>query len=64
MDLDFAEDSRADVDMNVVMDGALNIIEVQGTAEKKSFTRSQLDSMMQMAEAGITDLIRLQKDYI
>jgi len=64
MDLDFAEDSRADVDMNVVMDGALNIIEVQGTAEKKSFTRNQLDSMMQMAEEGIADLIRLQKDHI
>lgn len=64
MDLDFAEDSRADVDMNVVMDGQSNIIEVQGTAEKKSFTKKQLDSMIQLAEEGINELMRIQKEHI
>lgn len=64
LDLDFREDSRAEVDMNVVMDGASNIIEVQGTAEKKSFTKKQLDSMIEMAEKGIHELMEIQKSYI
>lgn len=64
LDLDFSEDSRADVDMNVVMDGASNLIEVQGTAEKKSFTKKQLDSMIELAGNGIRELMEIQKKYM
>ncbi|HOT43608.1 MAG TPA: ribonuclease PH [Spirochaetota bacterium] len=64
LDLDFREDSRAEVDMNVVMDGASNLIEVQGTAEKKSFTKNQMDSMIELAEKGIRELMEIQKKYI
>ncbi len=61
LDLDYAEDVLAETDMNVVMNEQGNFIEVQGTAEDGSFNRSQLDSMLVLAEAGISQLIELQK---
>ncbi|MDY6794663.1 MAG: ribonuclease PH [Actinomycetota bacterium] len=61
LDLDFEEDSRADVDMNVVMTGDERLIEIQGTAEKKAFTRGELDEMLQLAQEGIQKMIDLQK---
>lgn len=64
LDLNFEEDSRAEVDMNVVMDAASNLIEVQGTAEKKSFTKKQMDSMIELAEKGIKELMEIQKLHI
>jgi ribonuclease PH len=64
LDLNFVEDSRAEVDMNVVMDGSSNLIEVQGTAEKKSFTKKQMGSMIELAEQGIQNLMEIQKQYI
>ncbi len=64
LDLNFGEDSRAEVDMNVVMDGASNLIEVQGTAEKKTFTKKQMDEMMDLAGQGIRELMEIQKLYI
>ena len=61
LDLDYAEDSTCDTDMNVVMTGAGHFIEVQGTAEGQAFTRGQMDSLLALAEQGIAELVRLQK---
>ncbi len=56
LDLPYVEDSRADVDMNVVMTGAGRFVEVQGTAENEAFSRSELDSLLGLAELGIAQL--------
>lgn len=61
LDLDYAEDVLAETDMNVVMNEQGEFIEIQGTAEEASFTRSQLNDMLALAEAGIQQLIPLQK---
>ncbi len=60
LDLDYVEDVKADVDFNVVMNEAGGIIEAQGTAEAGSFTRSQLNQIIDRAEAGITTLLGMQ----
>ena len=60
LDLPYAEDSRAEVDMNVVMTGAGRFVEVQGTAEGLAFTRGELDTLLGLAEAGIKELTALQ----
>jgi len=60
LDLPYAEDSRAEVDMNVVMTGAGRFVEVQGTAEGMAFSRSELDSLLALAEGGIKELSTLQ----
>ena len=61
LDLCYAEDSVAEVDMNVVMTGAGKYVEVQGTAEDAPFDRSQLDAMIDVASTGIQDLVALQR---
>src|SRR5271154_3036071 len=61
LDLDYAEDSNCDTDMNVVMTGAGHFVEVQGTAEGAPFTREQLSKLMDLATAGISKLITLQR---
>jgi ribonuclease PH len=61
LDLDYERDSGAEVDMNVVMTGSGRIVEVQGTAEGKPFTKSQMNKMVSLAEKGITELIAIQK---
>ena len=61
LDLDYAEDSACDTDMNVVMTGSGGIVEVQGTAEGVPFSRGELDALLALAQAGIADLINLQK---
>lgn len=61
LDLDYPEDSAADTDMNVIMGESGNFIEVQGTAEGATFSRAELDGMLQLAEQGIAELIELQK---
>ena len=61
LDLDYAEDSACETDMNVVMTGSGGLVEVQGTAEGVPFTRPELTSMLDLAEAGIQRLIALQK---
>jgi ribonuclease PH len=61
LDLDYSEDVRAEVDMNVVMTGAGKFIEVQGTAEGSPFTRSELDDLLALAEKGITEIFELQR---
>jgi ribonuclease PH len=60
LDLEYVEDSTAEVDMNVVATGDLDLVEVQGTAEGKAFGRTQLDEMLDCALAGIADLKALQ----
>ena len=64
LDLCYAEDSTAAADCNVVMTGADELVEVQITAEKKSFTRAELDELLDMAQRGIAELISLQKDAL
>ncbi len=64
LDLDYSEDSRADVDMNVVMTGKGEFIEVQGTAEGSNFSRALLDEQLNLAEAGIAELTSLQKEVL
>jgi ribonuclease PH len=61
LDLPYAEDSRAEVDMNVVMTGSGELIEVQATAEKTPFGRASLDRMLELAAAGIADISREQE---
>ena len=60
MDLEYAEDCTAQTDMNVVMDGAGGLIEVQGTAEGHPFTRAQLAAMLDLAAGGIATMIQAQ----
>ena len=61
LDLDYAEDSGCDTDMNVVMTGAGGFVELQGTAEGAPFTRAEMDALVGLAEHGIRDLIAAQK---
>jgi ribonuclease PH len=61
LDLDYNEDSAADVDMNVVMTGAGEFVELQGTGEEATFSRSQLDEMLGLAETGIENLLAAQR---
>ncbi len=60
LDLNYAEDSMADVDMNVVMTGSKKFVEVQGTAEEVPFDKEQLDRMLHLAMRGIEQLVDLQ----
>ncbi len=64
LDLDYSEDSRAEVDMNVVMTGAGEIVEVQATAEQVPFARAQLDEMLDLAADGIERLGAAQQDAV
>lgn len=64
VDLDYVEDSRAEVDFNVVRLGGGGLVEVQGTGEGGVFSRSQLTSLMDLAEAGIDQLARLQREAL
>jgi ribonuclease PH len=64
LDLAYEEDSRAEVDMNVIKTGDGRFIEVQGTAEGAPFDRDALDSLLDLAGAGITALVALQRDHV
>ena len=61
LDLDYAEDAHCDTDMNVVMTGRRGIVELQGTAEGEPFTRTQMNQLLDLAEAGIGELLAHQK---
>ncbi|MFM9980122.1 MAG: ribonuclease PH [Burkholderiales bacterium] len=61
LDLDYAEDSNCDTDMNVVMTGTGGFIEVQGTAEGAAFSKTELDALLGLADKGIRELVALQK---
>jgi ribonuclease PH len=62
LDLEYAEDVRAEVDMNVVMSSEGGFVEVQGTGEHGTFDRAQLDRLIDLASAGIRELDRLQRE--
>ena len=64
LDLDYIEDSSADVDMNVVMTGSGEFVELQGTGEEATFTRIELDEMLKLAEIGIKQLLLSQRSAL
>jgi ribonuclease PH len=64
LDLDYAEDSNAETDMNVVMNDGGAFIEVQGTAEGHAFRREELDAMLALAESGIKELMAKQREAL
>ena len=64
LDLCYAEDSKAEVDMNVVMTGSGKFVEVQGTAEGQAFTQKELDHLLTLAKKGILDLTEIQKKHV
>jgi ribonuclease PH len=64
LDLDYSEDARAEVDMNVVMTGTGRFIEVQGTAEGAPFSRGELDELLGLAEHGIARIFELQRSVV
>ncbi len=64
LDLNYIEDSKAEVDMNVVMTGAGKFVEIQGTAEEEPFTVEKMQEMLSLAKAGIDELISIQRSYL
>lgn len=64
LDLDYPEDSNAETDMNVVMNGAGHFIEVQGTAEGHAFRRDEMNGMLDLAESGIAQLLTAQQEAL
>jgi ribonuclease PH len=61
LDLDYAEDSGCDTDMNVVITATGGIIEVQGTAEGEPFSRAELDTLLELAAVGIGEIVKAQQ---
>jgi ribonuclease PH len=64
LDLDYSEDSQADVDLNVVMTGDGRLVEVQATAEKVPFDRARLDELLDLAAVGIEELAATQREAV
>jgi ribonuclease PH len=64
LDLDYAEDSQADVDLNIVMTEDGQFVEVQGTAERQAFSKDQLGQMLTLAEGGLQQIIKQQKAFL
>jgi len=64
LDLDYSEDSRAEVDLNVVMDGNAQLLEIQGTAEGAPFSRAQLGELLDLAELGLQQLQQSQRQAL
>ncbi|MGH8859019.1 MAG: ribonuclease PH [Polaromonas sp.] len=64
LDLEYTEDAACDTDMNVVMTGAGNYVEVQGTAEGAAFSRKEMDALLVLAEKGIAELVALQRQSL
>ena len=64
LDLPYAEDVKASVDMNVVMTDQKSYVEVQGTAEADPYTKHELDTMLELARHGITKLVALQAEAV
>ena len=64
LDLEYTEDFACDTDMNVVMTGAGNYVEVQGTAEGAAFSRKEMDALLLLAEKGIAELVIMQKQSL
>ena len=64
VDLAYTEDSTADVDMNIIMTDAGRLVEIQGTAERQTFDRAMLDSMLDAAEPSIRNIVAIQKEAL
>lgn len=64
LDLNYSEDARAEVDMNVVMTGEGRFVEIQGTGEEATFSREQLNELLDMAQFGIQQLIEIQRSTL
>ena len=64
LDLDYSEDSEADVDLNIIKTGSGGIVEIQGTAEREPFSDKQMKSMIALADKGIKQLVAIQKKII
>jgi ribonuclease PH len=64
LDLSYEEDAGAEVDCNVVMTGSGRLVEVQGTAEGEPFSRDELDALLNLAESGIAELTKIQRDVL
>ncbi len=64
LDLDYAEDSTAETDMNIVMNDAAGFIEIQGTAEGTPFSNAEMDQMLDLARKGISEIISIQKQTL
>jgi len=64
LDLDFSEDSRAEIDMNVVENDRGELVEVQASAEKKLFSHKELNTLLRLADKGIKELIQIQKEAL
>ena len=64
LDLNYAEDSRAEVDFNVVMNSRGEFVEVQGTGEGATFSRAQMDELLRLAKKGIDELLEIQRQTL
>ena len=64
LDLDYPEDSNAQADSNFVLTGGLGVVEIQGTAEEKPFSRDEFNALLDLAEKGVSQLVELQKQAI
>ena len=64
LDLDYEDDAGADVDLNVVMTGSGGLVEVQGTAEGRPFSREQLSALLDLATRGVAGLVQAQRDAL
>jgi ribonuclease PH len=64
LDLEYSEDQEAEVDMNVVATASGNLVEVQGTGERRSFSRAELDALIELAMGGITRLVTMQQEAL
>ena len=64
LDLDYPEDSDAQADSNFVLTGGLGVVEIQGTAEEKPFSRDEFNALLDLAEKGVSELVELQKQAI
>jgi ribonuclease PH len=64
LDLDYSEDQEAEVDMNVVATASGELVEVQGTGERRSFRRAELDALLELALGGIARLVALQQESL
>lgn len=64
LDLCYEEDSRAEVDMNIIMTSGGEFIEIQGTSERKTFTKDQMDKMLALAKKGIEELVAVQRSFL
>jgi ribonuclease PH len=64
LDLTYDEDSQADVDMNIVMTGSGEFIEIQGTAERKTFNKDEMNALLALSKKGIEDLVDIQRNLL